>query len=282
MNNNPVTPSPAELAQFLVRSSSASRPSSNAPLLPNAPAAAFRPFPANAPAPNIALLAQFLAAQLRAFTPAQNSQQQQQPFEAFPPLGKPAANDLAASSLQQRAGPAPKPGVANAKASNKQPKTDEKDASSSSANASNPSPQCADTNDASKGRSELVFLVNRRSKVGAGTHHLILSDLSAYFHLSIVDAAKKLGVSQTTLKKACRKFGLKRWPGRKVRSLESTIHGLEHTIAVGQGAGMEELTEAYMRSEVLKLQQEMEQLVHGIPAAQVNSSPRPSFCSRAS
>jgi hypothetical protein len=51
---------------------------------------------------------------------------------------------------------------------------------------------------------------------GLGTHHLKMSDLSAYFHLSVVDAAKKLGVSQTTLKKACRKFGLKRWPGRKV------------------------------------------------------------------
>lgn len=51
---------------------------------------------------------------------------------------------------------------------------------------------------------------------GAGTHHLRMSDLSTYFHLSVVDAAKKLGVSQTTLKKACRKFGLKRWPGRKV------------------------------------------------------------------
>lgn len=43
-----------------------------------------------------------------------------------------------------------------------------------------------------------------------------MSDLSTYFHLSVADAAKKLGVSQTTLKKACRKFGLKRWPGRKV------------------------------------------------------------------
>lgn len=29
---------------------------------------------------------------------------------------------------------------------------------------------------------------------------------------------------------------------------------------------MEELTEAYMRSEVTKLQQEMDQLVHGTPA----------------
>ncbi len=56
-----------------------------------------------------------------------------------------------------------------------------------------------------------------------------------------------------------------------MRSLESTIHGLEHTIAVGQGAGMEELTEAYMRSEVTKLQQEMDQLVHGTPAQVVSS-----------
>ncbi|CAM6088723.1 unnamed protein product [Calypogeia fissa] len=119
-----------------------------------------------------------------------------------------------------------------------------------------------------QGRSELIFFVNRRSKTAVGAHHLKLSDLSIYFHLSVVDAAKKLGVSQTTLKKACRKFGLKRWPGRKVRSLESTIHGLEHTIAVGQGAGMEQLTEAYIRSEVSKLQQEMDQLVHGTLAQQ--------------
>ena len=34
-----------------------------------------------------------------------------------------------------------------------------------------------------------------------------------------------------------------------MRSLESTINGLEHTIAVGQGAGMEELTEAQISSQ---------------------------------
>ena len=54
-----------------------------------------------------------------------------------------------------------------------------------------------------------------------------------------------------------------------MRSLESTINGLEHTIAVGQEAGMEELTEAQIRSEVLKLQQEMDHLVHGLPSMQV-------------
>jgi hypothetical protein len=88
------------------------------------------------------------------------------------------------------------------------------------------------------------------------------SDLSIYFHLSIVDAAKKLGICTTNLKKECRKFGVKRWPGRKVRNLESTIHGLEHTIAVGKRAGMA----AYMRSEVTKLQQVKDQLLHSTPA----------------
>jgi uncharacterized coiled-coil protein SlyX len=58
----------------------------------------------------------------------------------------------------------------------------------------------------------------------------------------------------------------------QVRSLESTIHGLEHTIAVGQGVGMEELTEAQIRSEVLKLQQEMDHLVHGLPSMQVKNN----------
>lgn len=65
--------------------------------------------------------------------------------------------------------------------------------------------------------SVILFLTCESTRLqGVGTHHLKMSDLSAYFHLSVVDAAKKLGVSQTTLKKACRKFGLKRWPGRKV------------------------------------------------------------------
>jgi hypothetical protein len=67
------------------------------------------------------------------------------------------------------------------------------------------------------------------------------SDLSIYFHLTVVDAAKKLGICTTSLKKVCQKFGLERSPGRKVRSFENTIHGLDHTIAVDQGVGMEEL-----------------------------------------
>ncbi|XP_024396538.1 uncharacterized protein [Physcomitrium patens] len=241
---------------------------------------------------NIALLAQFLASQLRAFVPAEEAAHPAVDVTNFSP-----SRENKYCSQLKNANPRisiPPPKVCNGPTAEKEnypealgtivengsPKdftgivklpvsgSHDKDESSSSANVNTTVAPSSDGVDSEhpNGHSDLVFLVNRRSKRGVGTHHLKLSDLSTYFHLSVVEAAKKLGVSQTTLKKACRKFGLKRWPGRKVRSLESTIHGLEHTIAVGQGAGLEELTEAYMRSEVSKLQQEMNQLVHGTPA----------------
>ncbi|BBM98225.1 hypothetical protein Mp_1g11830 [Marchantia polymorpha subsp. ruderalis] len=307
------TPSPAELAHFLVKGSSLplSRPSGgmclNNPMYPPCHSAGFQTFasalisrlPVKAasnaacpsPQPNIALLVQFLASQLRAFIPVSGAQSspnsaprspsgarsKASTVEVVPVATKPGDMSRCQTgdkpserpcSKEFREGPdteSPKLASDHVKASVSE--SHEKDDSSSSANVNTTAAPSSDglESETMQDRSELIFLVNRRSKTGVGTHHLKLSDLSAYFHLSVVDAAKKLGVSQTTLKKACRKFGLKRWPGRKVRSLESTIHGLEHTIAVGQGAGMEELTEAYMRSEVSKLQQEMDQLVHGTP-----------------
>ncbi|KAG6543437.1 hypothetical protein Mapa_015107 [Marchantia paleacea] len=348
------TPSPAELAHFLVKGSSLplNRPSGwmclNNPIYPPCHSAGFQTFasalisrlpmmPASNPAcpsptPNIALLVQFLASQLRAFIPVSGAQSSPKSAPLSPsgnrskasnvevvPVAtkpgemnrcqngdKPSERSCSKDYRQGQENQSPKLASEHVKASVSE--SHEKDDSSSSANVNTAAAPSSDglESENMQDRSELIFLVNRRSKTvgtsnlipdlsaryihscfiliahsqiasvnqtlvpqaGVGTHHLKLSDLSAYFHLSVVDAAKKLGVSQTTLKKACRKFGLKRWPGRKVRSLESTIHGLEHTIAVGQEAGMEELTEAYMRSEVSKLQQEMDQLVHGTPPQQ--------------
>ncbi|KAL2650943.1 hypothetical protein R1flu_019071 [Riccia fluitans] len=319
------TPSPAELAHFLVRGSSIplNRPPPPRGVCMNATTmypschsggpnvAGFQTLaptllnrlpviPSSNPVcatatHNIALLVQFLASQLRAFIPVNGTAS---PSDSLPfsPSGNnkvkvssseaaPAGNNPGETVDFQNADKPPeksclkgyrhgpenesqKPATETVKPTVSE--THDKDDSSSSANVNTTAAPSSDGLESENmhDRSELVFLVNRRSKTGVGSHHLKLSDLSAFFHLSVVDAAKKLGVSQTTLKKACRKFGLKRWPGRKVRSLESTIHGLEHTIAVGQGAGMEELTEAYMRSEVSKLQQEMDQLVHGTATQQ--------------
>ncbi|KAJ7514834.1 hypothetical protein O6H91_23G061700 [Diphasiastrum complanatum] len=308
-------PTPAELASYLVRGSTfqsrtAFSRAGNIRRLPHhccsdvRDSAGFHPSaPSRIPTvsstnaneygqgtPNIAMLAQFLASQLKAFIPPKSedphggdvtkstSTAKENRCDNFRLAGELIVDrhdsDHAGveENLQQRHNVTERNSVEQEKCQKISvcESRSDKDESSSSADANtladpaNIMPNYEDVNN----RPDPVFLVNRRSKMGLGTHHLRLSNLSAYFHLSVVEAAKKLGVSQTTLKKACRKFGLKRWPGRKVRSLESTIHGLEHTIAVGQGSGMEDLTEAFMRSEVLKLQQEWHQLVHGVPASQ--------------
>lgn len=44
------------------------------------------------------------------------------------------------------------------------------------------------------------------------------------FHPSVVQATKKLGVSQITLKKACRNIGSPGWPGGKLGPLEAFFY----------------------------------------------------------
>lgn len=46
-----------------------------------------------------------------------------------------------------------------------------------------------------------------------------MNDLRDYFHLPIEEAAKKVDLCPTVLKKTCRKAGLARWPHRKVNVL---------------------------------------------------------------
>lgn len=43
-----------------------------------------------------------------------------------------------------------------------------------------------------------------------------LKDFSVYFHLPIHEAARKMNVCPTVIKKKCREGGLSRWPYRKV------------------------------------------------------------------
>ena len=64
-----------------------------------------------------------------------------------------------------------------------------------------------------------------RKKSGHVPHnsrcHTITYDmLAAHFHLSVVEAAVRLGVSRTTLKTVCRQHGIKRWPKRALVKME--------------------------------------------------------------
>lgn len=67
------------------------------------------------------------------------------------------------------------------------------------------------------------------------TQTLSLEELSPYFHLPINDAATELGICSTALKKICRSIGVKRWPHRKIKSLDNMIESLQNLIAANEG-----------------------------------------------
>jgi hypothetical protein len=52
-------------------------------------------------------------------------------------------------------------------------------------------------------------------------------DLQALYHLPISAAAKELDIGLTLLKKRCRELGLKRWPYRKLKSMDKLLHSIE-------------------------------------------------------
>lgn len=45
---------------------------------------------------------------------------------------------------------------------------------------------------------------------------MTLNDFEDYFHLPIEEAARALNLCPTVVKKICRRFGMNRWPHRKV------------------------------------------------------------------
>ncbi|CAA6662909.1 unnamed protein product [Spirodela intermedia] len=56
---------------------------------------------------------------------------------------------------------------------------------------------------------------------------LTFRDIAQYFHLPIIEAAQKLQICTTALKKVCRKFHLNRWPHRRVLSSAKKIQNLK-------------------------------------------------------
>jgi hypothetical protein len=58
-------------------------------------------------------------------------------------------------------------------------------------------------------------------------------ELSSCFHLPSEAACRKLGIGLTVLKRQCRKFGIKRWPFRKMKSLDRLITNVQAGISPG-------------------------------------------------
>ncbi|KAK1564957.1 hypothetical protein Q3G72_015603 [Acer saccharum] len=60
----------------------------------------------------------------------------------------------------------------------------------------------------------------------SNTKTLSKSTISSFFYLPITQAAKELNVGLTFLKKRCRELGIRRWPHRKLMSLQTLINNL--------------------------------------------------------
>ena len=66
--------------------------------------------------------------------------------------------------------------------------------------------------------------VGRGSRVGA---ELTLRDLQNNFGLGLKEAASHLGVCTTTLKRACRRHGIQRWPRRALQKVSKALDDIE-------------------------------------------------------
>ncbi|CAM9875092.1 unnamed protein product, partial [Phaeothamnion confervicola] len=55
------------------------------------------------------------------------------------------------------------------------------------------------------------------------TQRATVSTLSDYFALPIEEAAKSLGVSTTIVKRVCRRLNIKKWPHRKLVSVQRKL-----------------------------------------------------------
>ncbi|KAJ8750601.1 hypothetical protein K2173_015775 [Erythroxylum novogranatense] len=81
---------------------------------------------------------------------------------------------------------------------------------------------------------------------------LTLKDIGEYFHLPIEEAARRLNLCPTVVKKICRRDGLRRWPHRKIKSIQRQIASLN---ALSNSTHAEERSRA--RAQIKTLQDEI-------------------------
>ncbi|CAI9753856.1 unnamed protein product [Fraxinus pennsylvanica] len=84
--------------------------------------------------------------------------------------------------------------------------------------------------------------------------------ISQYFYMPITKAARELNVGLTLLKKRCRELGIRRWPHRKLMSLQTLINNVQE---LGQEEG-----EGKLRDAIQILEQE-KKLMEKIPDMQL-------------
>eukprot|EP00658_Telonema_sp_P-2_P036031 TRINITY_DN26121_c0_g1_i2.p1 TRINITY_DN26121_c0_g1~~TRINITY_DN26121_c0_g1_i2.p1 ORF type:complete len:169 (+),score=45.12 TRINITY_DN26121_c0_g1_i2:215-721(+) len=67
--------------------------------------------------------------------------------------------------------------------------------------------------------------------------------LSEHFHLPMVEVAKKFGICTTVFKRMCRTHGIKRWPFRKLQSIERRMFALKENFLLPNSQEAKELSQ---------------------------------------
>ncbi|KAK7317254.1 hypothetical protein RJT34_01320 [Clitoria ternatea] len=91
--------------------------------------------------------------------------------------------------------------------------------------------------------------------------------VSQYFYMPISQAAKELNVGLTHLKKRCREIGIKRWPHRKLMSLQTLIKNIQEHGEEGRGS------EEKIRNAIEILERE-KRMVEEMPDLQLEDNTR--------
>ncbi|KAL3528388.1 hypothetical protein ACH5RR_007710 [Cinchona calisaya] len=78
----------------------------------------------------------------------------------------------------------------------------------------------------------------KSSSTTCSSKNLSRKTISKYFYMPITQAAKELNVGLTLLKKRCRELGIRRWPHRKLMSLQTLIKNVQE-LGKEEGQGTE-------------------------------------------
>ncbi|KAL0017669.1 hypothetical protein SO802_004738 [Lithocarpus litseifolius] len=90
---------------------------------------------------------------------------------------------------------------------------------------------------------------------------LTLEEVGRHFHLPIEEASRRMKLCPTVLKKICRRYGIHRWPYRKVKSIRRQISNLTASLNSHDAEGE---ARANAQAEIDRLQQELTNVCAGV------------------
>ncbi|XP_060203021.1 protein RKD2-like [Lycium barbarum] len=105
---------------------------------------------------------------------------------------------------------------------------------------------------------EIITKEKQREEINS-SRMLSRDTISKYFYMPITQAANELNIGLTLLKKRCRDLGIRRWPHRKLMSLQTLIKNVKE-LERGGGNGMEQKLK-----DVINLLEEEKKKMEEIP-----------------